>query len=172
MKQENKAEIKQKKGFAMCFTALLALCAVSAVYGNETAVYEFRPADNVPLEKANNDSYESDGIDKSNIALLLNSFLWTSEKGYKELADSLYDDEVMKLAKSNSDNTLDVLDLRKDTSDKSRLLSKLQKSISKIAFGIMIEEGTGIPFRTMSHLSKIQTSLALMTRIQIVAIRG
>jgi len=44
MKQENKAEIKQKKGFAMCFTALLALCAVSAVYGNETARYDNRTA--------------------------------------------------------------------------------------------------------------------------------
>ena len=41
-KIENKSEIKQKTGFARRFAALLALCAVSTVYGKQTAVSENR----------------------------------------------------------------------------------------------------------------------------------
>lgn len=44
MKKENKSEIKQKMGFARCFAALLALCAVSAVYGNETGLSDNQSA--------------------------------------------------------------------------------------------------------------------------------
>ena len=42
MKKENKSEIKQKKVFARCLAALLALCVVSTMYGNETIVSDNR----------------------------------------------------------------------------------------------------------------------------------
>lgn len=45
MKKEKKVEIRQKRGCARCFVILLALFAVSVVYGNETEMYEFRSAD-------------------------------------------------------------------------------------------------------------------------------
>lgn len=48
--RENRTETKQKKGFDRRIAALLALCVVSAVYGNPATVYEFRPIGVVSLK--------------------------------------------------------------------------------------------------------------------------
>lgn len=144
MKNENKSGTKQKMGFAGCFAALLALCAVSTVYGSETALYEFRPADQVLLETSQNDPNLFDKIDleKSgrfvSVVGLLAGF---SQKEFTRAAQSFFT-EAKELARDfRFDEAYGMHDLGKDKLADATMMGKVKDATDKIGLAITITDG-------------------------------
>ena len=143
MKKENKSEIKQKMGFARRIAALLALYAVSAVYGNTTDMYEFHPAGLQGLEITSEDAHVLDKIDlgKSGRFVSVVGYLaGIGEKGLKKVAESFYA-EALELAYKGSDDMEGALACWKDNLDGSRKMKNVKDAAGKIKLAITITDG-------------------------------
>lgn len=143
IKKENKSERKKKTGCARCFVILLALFAVSVVYGNETEMYEFRSSGLSGLEITSPDAHVFDNIDlgkAGRFVSVVGYLAGIGEKGLKRAAESFYA-EALELAYKGSDDMEGALAIWKDNLDASRKMGKAKDAAGKVGLAITITDG-------------------------------